>query len=171
MEARRMRKALVAVVALGVLVAGVAAWFLLRPPAYASLRIARSEELPGTFGASVDPLSRWFDPAVTPSRALAIVEGQAVPERAKEMLAAVPPATLRATSGPSTPAWVIVTPGLCFASNKGDLVSSSRRDPSSVSRCSDRNMWVVMVNAESGRMIASMSAYDATGSWSPALGV
>jgi hypothetical protein len=164
-----MRKALVAVAALVVIVAGGAAWFVLRPPAYASLRLARSQELPGTFGASVDPLSRWFHPSVTPSRALAIVEGQAAPDRAKEILAAVPPATLRATGGPSIPAWVIVTPGMCFASNKGDLVSSSRRSPSSVSRCSERNLWVVMVNAESGKMIASMSAYDATGSWSPAL--
>jgi hypothetical protein len=169
MEAHHMRKPLVAVLAVVVVAAAGTAWFVLRPAAYASLRLARSQELPGTFGASVDPLSRWFDPSVTPARALAIVKGQAVPARAKEVLAAVPPATLRAAGGPSTPAWVILTPGLCFASNKGDLVSSSRRDPSSVSRCSDRNMWVVMVNAESGKMIGSMSAYDATGSWSPAL--
>jgi len=164
-----MRKLLVVVLVVVVVTGGSAAWFLLRSPAYASMRVIRSQELPGTFGASVDPLSRWFDPSITPARALSIVQGQAVPARAETMLAAVPPATLRATAGPSTPAWVIVTRGLCFASNKGDLVSSSRRNPSSVSRCSDRNMWVVMVNAESGRTIGSMSAYDATGSWSPAL--
>ena len=161
-----MRKALVA--GLVVAVSTGLAWFAVRPPAYASLRLARSQELPGTFGASVDPRSRWFDPSITPSHALEIVEGQAVPDRAKEILGAVPPATLRAAGGRSTPAWVILTPGLCFASNKGDLVSSSRRNPSSVSRCSERNMWVVMVDAESGRMLGSMSAYDATGSWSPA---
>ena len=164
-----MRKALVAIFAVVVVTAGGVTWFLLRSPAYASMRVTRSQELPGTFGGSVDPPSRWFHPSVTPERALAIVQGQAVPARAKEMLASIPPATLRATGGPSTPAWVIVTPGLCFSSNKGDLVSSSRRKPSSVSRCSDRNMWVVMVNAESGKMIGSMSAYDTTGSWEPAL--
>jgi hypothetical protein len=166
---RKVRKVLVAGLAVAIVAGGGVAWFLLRSPAYASLRLERTQELPGTFGASVDPLSRWFHPSVTPERALSIVEGQAVPARAREILAAVPPATLRATSGPSTPAWVIVTPGLCFASSKGDLVSSSRRNPSSVNRCSDRNMWIVMVNAESGKMIGSMSAYDATGSWRPAL--
>ena len=165
-----MRKALVVVIAVAVVAAGGVAWFVLRPPAYASLRLTRTQELPGAFGASVDPPSRWFDPSISPSRALSIVQGQAVPQRAVEMLAAVPPATLRLSSGGSTPAWVIMTPGLCFASSKGDLVSSSRRDPSTVPRCSDQNMWVVMVNASSGKMIASMGAYDATGSWSPAVG-
>lgn len=165
-----MRKALIAVLAVVVAVAVGTAWFVLRPPAYASMRLVRSQELPGTFGATVDPLSRWFHPSVTPARALSIVQGQAVPARAKELLAAIPPSTLRMRTGPSTPAWVIVTPGLCFASSKGDLVSSSRRNPSSVNRCSDRNLWVVMVNAVSGKMIASMGAYDATGSWTPALG-
>ena len=166
-----MRKALVAVVAVVVVVvaAGGIAWFVLRSPAYASLRLAHTQELPGTFGASVEPASRWFDPSITPARALAIVEGQAVPERATEVLAGVPPETLRRSTGPTTPAWIILTKGLCFASNKGDLVSSSRRDPSTVPRCSDRNMWVVMVDATTGRMIGSLGAYDATGSWSPAV--
>ena len=158
------------IVAAATLLAGAGAWFLfLRAPAYAAMRVTRTQEIPGTLGASIDPPPQGFDPAVSPQKAYEVAGGQAVRARATEMLAAIPPATLRSTGGDAKPAWVLVTRSLCFASNKGDLVSSSRRDPSTVTRCTDNNLWVVMVDARTGKLMASLGAYDTTGSWSPAL--
>ena len=69
-----------------------------------------------------------------------------------------------------TAAWVVFARDLCFAQSKGDLVSSSRRDPNDVQRCSDRNLWVTMVDPMTGKSLASLGAYDETGRWVPARG-
>jgi hypothetical protein len=72
--------------------------------------------------------------------------------------------------GQDRAAWVVFARNLCFAASKGELVSSSRRDPEDVERCSDANLWIEMVDPMTGESISSTSGYDLTGRWMPALG-
>lgn len=144
-------------------------------PAFASARQAREQEIPGTWGLVLRPPAPDFTPDVTPQRAwdLAVPAGAVPPGEVLRTLALVPRSFVETASGPAAregvPAWVFVFRHLCFAAAKGELVSSSRRDPSKVPpRCTESNLWVEVIDARTGRM-GSVSGYDGSGAWTPAL--
>jgi hypothetical protein len=69
------------------------------------------------------------------------------------------------------PAWVIVGRGVCDASSKGDVVSVGRSDPETGRLpCTDDNLLMAVVDAQTARLVAVYHACDVTGSWKPAKG-
>jgi hypothetical protein len=137
-------------------------------PTFAALRQSTVEEVPGTWGLVLRPPPTDLAPKVTPARARAIAFAQRPPGQVLETLALVPGSFVGTRH--ESPAWVVFARDLCYAQSKGDLVSSSRRDPNDVRRCSDRNLWVTMIDPASGQRLSSVGAYDTTGRWTPARG-
>jgi hypothetical protein len=135
---------------------------------YAALRQAVDEDVPGTWGLVLQPPPDDLAPSITPARARAIAFREDPPGDVIETLATVPGSFVGAPT--PTPAWVVFARDLCFARSKGDLVSSSRRDPDGVERCSERNLWVTMIDPMTGESLASLGAYDDTGRWVPSRG-
>jgi hypothetical protein len=135
-------------------------------PTYPSLRQSAVEAVPGTWGLVLKPPPTDLAPSVTPARARAIAFAQRPPGAVLETLALVPGSFVGTRH--DTPAWVVFARDLCYAQSKGDLVSSSRRDPNDVQRCSDRNIWVTVVDPMTGESLSSLGAYDDSGRWLPA---
>jgi hypothetical protein len=138
-------------------------------PAYPRLRQVAEEEVPGTWGFVLRPPPGDLDPAVGPLRAVRLALRVEPSGEVFQTLALVPGSIVG--RGEEAPAWVVFARDLCFAQSKGDLVSSSRRDPQNVERCSARNMWVEEIDPMTGESLASLGAYDETGRWLPARGV
>jgi hypothetical protein len=137
-------------------------------PAYARLRQRAEEEVPGTWGLSLKPPPGDLDPAVGPRRAAALAFRIEPEGEVFETLALVPGSFVG--SADDTVAWVVFARNVCFAQSKGDLVSSSRRDPEDVDRCSASNVWVEMIDPMTGESLASLGAYDESGQWLPLRG-
>lgn len=138
------------------------------PASYPELRQSVEEEVPGTWGLVLRPPPEDLEPAVAPrqARRLAIrieTEGEIF-----QTLAMVPHSFTGDEQDRA--AWVVFARNLCFADSKGDLVSSSRRDPEDVERCSDANLWIEMVDPVTGESLASTSGYDESEDWLPATG-
>jgi hypothetical protein len=138
------------------------------PSSYAELRQAAEEEIPGSWGVVLKPPPDDLEPAIGPTDARAAALRIEPPGEVLETLALVPGSAVGVRD--DVAAWVVMARDLCFASSKGDLVSSARRDPEDVERCSERNLWVTLVDPMTGERLASLGAYDATGSWVPATG-
>ena len=134
---------------------------------YAALRQATEEEVPGSWGLVLTPPGDVGD-VIAPERAVALALRVETPGEVVQTLATVPGHVVGERDGVT--AWVVIARNLCFARSKGDLVSSARRDPEDVERCSDRNLWVEILDASTGESLASLGAYDETGRWSPAVG-
>lgn len=136
------------------------------PPSYGGLRQSAEEEVPGSWGLVLKPPPGDLEPAIGPRRAVRIALRMRAPGEVLETLALVPGSFVGADA--DVPAWVVLVRNLCFAQNKGDVVSSSRRDPEDVERCNERNLWVEMIDPSTGESLASLGAYDESGSWEPA---
>ena len=137
---------------------------------FPTLRQTQVEEVPGTFGLVLRPPPVGFNPRVAPAEALQIAsQGQKAPGPVFLTLASVPGMYTGRTT--DSPMWVIIVRNLCYPSQKGELVSSSRRKPKNrVSNCSMRNLWVQVEDPNSGRRISVVSGYDPTAIWQPSLG-
>ncbi len=164
----RRRRALVVVVVVAVVAVvgvGVAAR-LRRSPTFGSFRLVRTQEVPGTFGLVVRPPSARFDPSISPAQAERIAsQGQAAPGPVYLVLADVPAAYIGSAEAP---AWLVIVRNLCFASEKGDLVSQTRRPPGKVTRCTLNNLWVQVIDAATGKRVSVVRGYDISGTWRPA---
>ena len=158
-----MRRTIALAVALGTLLVACGA-----PAPYASLRQTAEQEVPGSWGLVLSPPPSDLAPAITPERARHLAIRIHTDGAIFEPLANVPGSFVGASS--ARPAWVVFARDLCFAQSKGDLVSSSRRDPRDVERCSDRNLWVTVIDPMTGESLSSLGAYDDSGRWSPATG-
>jgi hypothetical protein len=138
------------------------------PPPYAELRQATEEEVPGTWGLLLKPPPGDLEPSIGPGRAASLAIRVKTDGEVFEVLAMVPHSFTG--GGEDRPAWVVFARNLCFAASKGELVSSSRRDPKDVQRCSDANLWIEMIDPMTGESLSSTSGYDETGRWTPTLG-
>jgi len=138
------------------------------PPSYPELRQVAEEEVPGTWGLVLRPPPEDLDPVIAPREARRIAIRIETEGEIFETLAIVP----RSFTGTDEDraAWVVFARNLCFAQSKGDLVSSSRRDPEDVERCSDANLWIEMIDPMTGESLSSTSGYDETERWVPAKG-
>ena len=136
------------------------------PQPYAELRQAEREEVPGTWGLVLSPPPSDLAPAISPRRAERLAIRVRTDGDVFATLATVPAAFVGTQA--DAPAWVVFARDLCFASSKGELVSSSRRDPNDVERCSDANLWIELVDPATGESLASASGYDLSERWLPA---
>ena len=139
-------------------------------PTFPTLRQAQVQEIPGTFGLVLRPPPAGFSPKISPAQALQIAsQGQKAPGPVFLTLASVPGMYTAQTA--DSPVWVIIVRNLCYPSQKGELVSSSRRNPKNrVSNCSMRNLWIQVENPTTGKRVSVVSGFDSTANWEPSLG-
>jgi hypothetical protein len=131
------------------------------PDPYADYRQTTVEVVPGTFDWQLHPVDEGFRPTISPEAAYAAVFEAGDRPDATAVLAQVGNA-VEDTVGP--PAWVFITPHMCFATAKGDLVSPGR----SGDGCTDENLYVQGVDATTGETLGGFSAYDPPTHWQPA---
>jgi hypothetical protein len=161
-----------------IVLAGLAtAWWLLvsrrSPPPYASLRLAREEEIPGSLGFLLEPPPPTFHPSISPQKARRIAARTSVPPgEVHVVLASVPSVSLTGRGTGDVTVWVLVARGICYFASKGDLVSSARSSPASqeLPDCTSRNLSAVLVDATTGKALAAVRGYDLSGTWRPPTG-
>jgi hypothetical protein len=141
--------------------------------AFAPFRQSSQQEIPGTWGTRLEPLPSRYDPKLTPAEVL----DRFAADTPRDMIV-LDLARYRDTLGyvidqtplPPTdsPAWVLLTRGACFNSEKGALVASSRRpDSYNPTRCSLANISILAINADTGALLATARGYDDTLEWTP----
>jgi hypothetical protein len=130
------------------------------PDPYAAYRQTKVEDVPGTFDWQLQPVGD-FAPTVDPQTAYAKIFEAGVRPMTMVVLAQVHN-TDTDTTGP--PAWVFITPDMCFATAKGDLVSPGR----SGDGCTDENLYVQGVDATNGEVLGGFPAFDTPEGWTPA---
>jgi hypothetical protein len=113
------------------------------PDPYAAYRQTTVEVVPGTFDWQLHPVDEGFRPTISPEAAYAEVFEAGDRPDATAVLAQVGNA-VEDTVGP--PAWVFITPHMCFATAKGDLVSPAAGDG-----CTDENLYVQGVERRRAR--------------------
>lgn len=138
-------------------------------PSFASLRQARTEEVPGTFGVTLTPPPAGFDPVVSPRQVYRTFVRRPPPGGVMETLAIV--SSPYASSADEVPAWVLIGRGVCDATSKGDVVSPGRSDPSGEGMsCPKESLLMGVIDATTGRLLGAYRGYDLSGTWAPAQG-
>lgn len=130
------------------------------PDPYAAYRQARTEDVPGTFDWQLHPPGD-FTPAISPDTAFEKVFQAG---RRPEVLVVLARVGTTTDGSVWPPAWVFVSPDMCFATAKGDLVSPGR----SGNGCEDENLYVQGVDAATGETLGGFSAFDTPEGWLPA---
>lgn len=153
------------IVAAGAAVLAAAMWWAASTgdPAYAELRQAASQAIPGTLGLTLEP-PVGADPGTGPDPAIAQAR---VPEGADVHVTL---ATIhdRFEGVDIGPAWVVFARGVCLRNEKGELVSNARGEvPGAGLECTDATMWVLAVDAGDGDLLLTTTAYDDTLGWRP----
>ncbi len=149
----------------------VGVWLTRHPGAlsYPSLRQARAEEVPGSFGVMLHPPPLGFDPAVGPGQVYRAFVGRPPPGGVMETLAVV--SSPYAPSSDEVPAWVLIGRGVCDATSKGDVVSPGRSDPTAEGvPCPNESLLIGVVDATTGKLLGAYRGYDLSGAWTPARG-
>jgi hypothetical protein len=155
------RRVVGAVAAVLTVAAGITWWTARRSDdAYAALRQAIEQPIPGTFGYLLEPPDAGA--TADPSEAYARLLGAADDRDVALTLATVTNADEGYEWGP---AWVYITHDLCYFTAKGDLVSPGRSGRTDA--CTKGNMLVQVVDAASGEMIAAFPAFDLELGWLP----
>jgi hypothetical protein len=159
--------------AAAVIAAVVGAW-LSAPDAgaaYASLRQSAGELVPGTLDVYLEPPPAGFSPRMTPNAAygeraaprethdvsmtLALVR-QGLPELGNVRRAG--------------PAWVLVNHGVCYFTSKGDLISPARASGGRRDGCTPKNLFLQVLDAQTGDQLFTVGGFDPSGRWSPQRG-
>ena len=131
------------------------------PDPYAAYRQTTVEDIPGTFDWQLHPVDGDYRPTVTPQDAYAKVFEAGKRPQALAVLGRVGN-TVDDSLAP--PAWIFITPDMCFATAKGDLVSPGR----SGNGCTDQNLYVQGVDATTGEPLGGFAAFDPPTHWEPA---
>ena len=144
------------------------------PERYTDYRETQTEEIPGSWGLIMSPPDDGYNPHLSPAQVLDRFSGDAprggIMLTLANLTSELTP-VLKGTPLPVSgePAWVLLSRGVCFSSEKGALVASARRpDSYNAERCSLKNISVLAVNADTGDFIASERAFDETLEWAPA---
>lgn len=163
--------AVVVIVAVSV-AAGI--WIVTSPPADAEFRQLHAQIVPGTWEIELLPLPVDYQPGIPLQRALQIGAGRTPRTDIMASLALLSNRVSYLVGGrtvtyPPTPAWVLVVRGLCYASDKGELVSSARRGANyTPRRCTPNNLSLLALDAGTGKFLLSAEGYDPTLTWVPA---
>jgi hypothetical protein len=132
------------------------------PDPFAAYRLTEAEDVPGSFDWSMLP-PEDVAPAIDAAEAY-----RRLPGAGEEPTATVALGRVRnefdGSVGPT--AWLFVTPHLCFATAKGDLVSPGRFGDGD--GCTDDNLYVQGVDATTGEVLGGFSAFDSVEGWTPA---
>jgi hypothetical protein len=128
---------------------------------YAPYRQIDTELVPGSFDWFIEPVAADFRPSIGPAEAYEEVYGAG---REPEAVAVLGQVKNRVENTLGPPAWIFITPHTCFATAKGDLVSPGRTG----NGCSEDNLYVQGVNAETGETLGGFSAYMPVQGWTPA---
>lgn len=131
------------------------------PDPYAAYRQTTVEEVPGTFDWQLRPVDAKYRPTLSPQDAYTKVFEAGKRPDAIAVLAQVGNA-VDDSLGP--PAWVFITPDMCFATAKGDLVSPGRTG----NGCTPENLYVQGVDATTGEPLGGFSAFEPPTHWEPA---
>jgi hypothetical protein len=127
---------------------------------YAPYRQTRVETVPGTLEWQLRPVDD-FTPAIAPEAAFAKIFQAG---RRPDVLVVLARVGTTTTDSVWPPAWIFVSPDMCFATEKGDLVSPGR----SGNGCEDENLYVQGVDASTGEPLGGFSAFDTPDGWVPA---
>jgi hypothetical protein len=130
------------------------------PDEYAAFHQAESEAIPGTFGYTLEPVEGT--PETDPDAAYDDLIGASFDRDVAVTYAVVRNAGDGVEWGP---AWVYFTHDLCYFTAKGDFVSPSRAGLED--GCTEDNMLVQVVDADTGRLVAAFDAFDLSGGWLP----
>lgn len=166
----RTLRALLIVVVVGGLLAACGH----EPQLYSAYRESKTEEIPGTWGLMLSPPDEGWNPTLSPAQVLDRFAADTPRGSIMLTLANVSSSLTyvdRGTPSPvvSEPAWVFMSRGVCFSSEKGALVASARRpDSYNAQRCSLKNISVMAVDADDGSFITTERGYDASLEWMPA---
>lgn len=130
------------------------------PDPYAAYRQTRTEDIPGTLDWELEPAGD-VSPAVGPEEAYARVFQAGRNSETLVVLGRVRNVN-DGTTGP--PAWIFITPHMCFATAKGDLVSPGRVG----NGCVQDNLYVQGIDAATGEVLGGFPAFDTPEGWVPA---
>lgn len=125
-------------------------------------RLTDAGPVPGTFDWSLEP-PEDVTPAIGPAEAYRELPGAGEEPQVFVALGRVR-SEYDGSVGPT--AWLFVTPHLCFATAKGDLVSPGRFGDGD--GCTDDNLYVQGVDAATGEVLGGFSAFLPPGGWTPA---
>ncbi len=147
------------------LVAGIVTATLLAacsgsPDPYSAYRQTKAEPIPGTFGYSLEPVDGT--PRTDPGT---VYEDLVGADLARDVSVSFGQVSNDDDGTRWGPAWVFFTHDLCYFTAKGDFVSPSRAGLAD--GCTEDNMLVQVVDANSGDLVAAFGAYDLTGEWLP----
>jgi hypothetical protein len=131
------------------------------PDPYAAYRQTTAAAIPGSFDWALEPVDEDFRAAIDPGSAFQDVFEAGSRPSALVILGRVRN-TYDGTMGP--PAWIFVTPHMCFATAKGDLVAPGRTGDG----CVDENLYVQGVDAATGAPLGGFPAFEPVDGWSPA---
>ena len=124
-------------------------------------RLTAAGAVPGTVDWSLEP-PEDVRPAIGPADAF-----RELPGAGEEPQVFVALGRVRneydGSVGPT--AWLFVTPHLCFATAKGDLVSPGRFGDGD--GCTDENIYVQGVDAATGEVLGGFSAFLPPEGWTP----
>jgi hypothetical protein len=167
-----LRKRIAWGIGIAVLIGAAVATFVVvfdEEPSYAELRQAARQRIPGALGFVLDPPPHDFEPAIAPARAkhIGTYGGRAL-ETAVLTLAIVRDQFQPGVRGGGVgePAWVVVTRGICIRSFKGELVASSRH-PETRGLCTAKNLWLDVVDPDTGERVQGLRGYDESERWAP----
>jgi hypothetical protein len=122
-------------------------------------RLRDAQEVPGSVDWSLLPPDD-VRPAIGPGEAFRELPGAG---EEPEVTVALGRAENRLDGSVGPTAWLFVTPHLCFATAKGDLVSPGRfgdGDP-----CTDDNLYIQGVDAVTGEVLGGFTAFRPPGGW------
>jgi hypothetical protein len=160
-------------IALGsaIVAAVCAAVWLSAPPravAYASLRLARQQLVPGTLDVFLEPAPVDFRPIVSPSEAYRDRAAAHTSHDVSVSLAVVRQGLPEV--GPvrrAGPAWIVVNHDVCYFTSKGDLISPARASGGERDGCTPRNLFIQVLDARTGDQLFTIGGFDTSGNWSP----
>ena len=144
------------------------------PPRYSDFRETKTEQIPGTWGLIMAPPEEGWNPGLSPSQ---VLDRFATDETRGDIMLTLAQVSSNLTyvddgtphPVASEPAWVFLTRGVCFSSEKGALVASARRPESyNAQRCSLKNISVLAVDADTGAYITTERGFDPSLEWAPA---
>lgn len=144
------------------------------PQLYTEYRETKGEQIPGTWGLMMSPPDEGWNPELSPTEVLDRFAADTPRDNIMLTLAEVSSELTYVSDGTphpvvSEPAWVFLSRGVCFSSEKGALVASARRpDSYNAERCSMKNISVLAVHADTGEYITTERAFDETERWVPA---
>ena len=155
-----MKRAVVALAAVGLITIGILLLRTGEPDPYARLRQSMRQEIPGALGFELEPPPVDARPQLTPQEVRARYPAQG--GQVQVAFASVRDVFEGRSIGP---AWVLFARGVCLRNAKGELVSDARgNDPNNL-ECTDATIWILAVDPVTAKPLVALTGYDESGTW------